>query len=403
MSHQQGMAAVSTFGSAWSWWTKPRCVSWGGCVYVGSVNRNGHPIIEEWTNTVAPRARHRLSSLSNEEDDHNNPALVLEPGLSPIAIYCRHAGDTLLRYRIGIAPFVAGARLPVFAAEQSIVCPGLVTYAQAFVHGGTIHVLMRAGGWSYVKSTDWGATWSAPIVVFNGSGQFYVAAQQVGATAVLRLGVSSHPLTLAEPDQNIYYAELDMSTGSITSGGSTIGNVSGASLPIDYDTLEVAATPAASYKTWVYDVSGSGDPAIVWSSFDNADWPGTSMYHYSTKVGGVWSTVNVVAAGASFALLADPIQPYFGGIQFESADSLLSCRESSGTWTLARHARVAGPPISWPATTIETEAVAGRALVRAWPVVGRDAITRPFAITSNYTRAFNSFVDYKGNVGGSRL
>jgi hypothetical protein len=393
--------------TAWSWWTRPRAVSWGGVVYVGGVGKNGHVYIDEWANAVRPRKRHHISRLAGEQDDHNNPAIVLEPERPPLVFYARHF-DSTVRYRRGTANFVPGAQLGTWGAERTISI-GAVTYAVAIVHGTDLYLLCRGGTgswrWSLAKSTDWGLTWTT-VPLFSCVGQFYVAAVLAGDR--IRCAMSTHPVNGNLADQRIYYAEIVLSSGDVVAGGATLGNISGTNLPIPWDACEVVGTPASGYRTWAYDVSDAANPEVAWSSFySGATWSGsdaaaigsTSKYHYSVRSSGTWASHDIIGAGARFAASNEP---YLGGAQFPVSSpggSVTVARETSGTWRVERQVTANGG-VSWTPTLLVSDT---RPAVRAWPVEQRDGTAPPFPVAVNYAADFANWNSFRGNVGGARL
>lgn len=389
------------FGSAWSWWTRPRAVSVGGVVYIGSTTRDGSVIVEEWTDDETVRKRHTISALEGEQDDHNNPALFLAEGQVPIVMYARHDKEKQLRYRRGTTPFVAGADLGEFDAEQTIstatgFSPGNCTYVIAHVHDGTIYAWTRAGEWGFTRSTDWGQTWSTPQAVFDSPFSLYMAARQVGDT--LRVALTQHPKNSSPPDQAVYYAEVDLNTGSITANGSPLGNLDGTNLPIDFDDCDEVGDVAAGWGSWVYDVSPDG-AAVLWSSFDRADVAATSEYHYSHLAGGTWTTHDIVAAGATFE---GTTEPYLGGAQFAEDGTVILSRRDGADWVVERWT-TADDGENWTSEELFSEAAGKLACVRAFEVEQIDEVARPFDVAVNWAKQFAAYTDWSGNVGGSRL
>jgi len=389
------------FGTAWSWWTRPRAVCHAGIVYVGSVTRTGHVVVEEWPSSTTVRARHLISRLSGEQDDHNNPAIILEVGKKPIVFYARHGRDQYLRYRRGTANYSSGADLGSFNPETLIDFGSLVTYVEAWVDGNDhLHVLTRTSStrsWSYIKSTDWGDTWSTPVALMLYTTQCYMATALVGTT--LRCASSSHPKNDDNPDQDIHYFEIDLTSGDITTGGSVVANTDGTNLPIAQASLATAAAPTTDYRTWVYDVGLGTTPEITWGSYDPADLAGTSMYHYSVLVDDAWVTNDIVAAGGTFE---GTTEPYLGGCQLESDGVVIVSRESGDDWFVERHT-TANNGTSWSVEAVVSETRNTRSAVRAFPVEVRDATPAPFEVAVNWANDFNTFRVWKGNVGGSAL
>ena len=377
-------------------------MSYGGNLYIGSTDSTGGINVDYYDAATGEATRTELANF--EPDDHNNPALVIEEGRPPIAFYCRHGQDGLMRYRISDTNYVAGQALGTFGTEQTIdfeaALTGTVTYALAFVHGTDLYVWCRCRftfRWGFVKSSDWGLTWTTPAEVFSSTKQFYMGAALVGDT--IRCAISSHPVNGSPLDQNIYYAEIDLLTGDISADGPVIGNIDGTSLPIDYTTLEVVGTTPAGSVTWCYDVSDAADPEVVWSSWDTGDLAGTSMYHYAVKTSGAWTTNDIVAAGAKFPTGSEP---YLGGAQMPSdtpGGVVWVCREDAGAWYMEKRTTADGGQ-TWTTTPYLTDETG---VVRGWPVEQRDAVAPPWPAVANWiVGEFAEYYNFDMFIGAGR-
>lgn len=386
--------------SCWSWWTRPRAVSFGGVCYVGAVDNAGAVIIDEWTSPNTIRTRHTIATLT-EIDDHNNPAVILVPGQVPVVIYSRHNLDNLLRIRRGTTPFVAGADLGPFAAEIAVDAGSKVTYVCAFVYDGTIWVWHRTAntlGWGFTRSTDWGATWTAPVAVFNSTRKIYMASVPVGD--VLRCAISCHPTDNSPPDQDVYYFEVDLATGTVTDGSSTLGNLDGTNLPISWDTGDLVAEAPAGQVTWVFDVSDGPVAEIGWMAFENGNETATATNYYSYRGEHEWGTESIGLAGRSFC--PNPGVKYFGGVQFARdtpGGIVYVAREASNIWHLERLA-TDDLGETWDVTSLATSR---DIICRAWPVERGDVDAAPFEVAANTMQVYTSQGTWVGNVGGSLL
>lgn len=333
-------------------------------------------------------------------DDHNNGALIIEPGRVPIVLYTRHADSTFpyMKWRRGSLTVDEDPTLASLATatEQSVTTTGGPTYPSAHVDpDGVIHVIFRDDlyWWSYMKSTDWGATFSTPVRFLHHTAQCHVASVLRSDGVAIRMAVGTHP---SAGDEKIRYVQLNCASGSLTkSDGTVLGNMDGTSLPIEVTTsLEVAGeAPSGQYK-WVYDVSDGTYPEIVWSSFSSADYAGTSRYRYSRLASGVWTTTEIVAAGDRFS---DSSQPYLGGAQIPRGTPggrVLVARESAGTWHVERHDST-DSGATWTATAIGQSTTR---LVRAWPVEQRGATPPPFEVVAELIPRFTSFKNMKSTL-----
>lgn len=387
-----GIAGVNTAANeAWSWWTRPRAVAAGGKTYVGATGLTG-ATLNVYSGTSDKPTKYQLST-SVVVDDHNNPALIVQPGKPLVAMYSLHGGDSLLRWRKSAVNIEQGIS---FGSERTFTLAGSTTYAVAHIHGNNIYVFHRCPattGWSLLKSTDWAETWT-DVQVVSSAFQFYGASVRYGADT-LRLTMTNHPVNLSPPDQNIYYAEINLATGSITkSDGTVLGNLSGTNLPLALGSLELIASPPAGQSTWAYDVSDSAIPEVLWSSFDKANIATTGVYKYTKLVAGVWVTEDIVAAGATFTASAEP---YLGGAQFAvggTQGQVFVTREAAGTWYIEKRTTTDGG-ITWATTVVESSATTK--LARAWPTERRDATVTWPVFVDDMTR-HTTYVDFDNTI-----
>src|SRR5207244_3946111 len=87
---------------AWCWWTRPRAVRLGDTLYLGALDARGQIVVASSDPETGISRKSLLARF--EDDDHNNPALVVEPGRPLVAFYSRHDADDALRYRISVRP-----------------------------------------------------------------------------------------------------------------------------------------------------------------------------------------------------------------------------------------------------------------------------------------------------------
>lgn len=383
----------------WSWWTRPRAVHHRGRTYAVATGPNTDNTISVFPGASRTPNKVVVGESGGEIDDHNNGALVIEPGKPPILLYTRHGTETKLKWRRGPLPIEQDPDLTALASasEQTLTAAGGVSYASAHVHNGKIYVLFRDAAsdwrWSLTTSTDWGATFSTPARAFAHGYQFYTASQLRGNR--LRVATSSHPVNLSPPDQRVYYCEIDLDTGDVElSDGTVLGNLDGTNLPIQIDTLDVVGEPPAGHSTWAYDVSDAPEPEVVWSSFDPANLAATSTYHYSRRSGGVWAQRPIVAAGNKFT--ESNSEPYLGGVQMPTDSPggvVYVSREDGGVWFVERR-ETADQGETWVRTVLDASTAR---LVRAWPVESRGGTSVHEVIANQITR-FVSFNNMESTV-----
>lgn len=372
-----------SFGYGWSVATNPRAVGFGGALYVGVAEGGAGAAVLELVDGE-PVDAHQLSSVDGD-DDHVSPAIHIKAANPPLVVYSNHGTDTLLRYRVGTQNIESGFAL---GSEQSINAGAgnTVTYARVVEHGGDLYVFFRAPRrqWMFVKSTDWGSSWSPPQPLFRNvdeDGNIYLLTALDGDT--LRVGLHGHPVLSS--DQGIYYAEIDLTSGAITeSDGTALGNLDGTGLPIDYTATEQAAAQAVGYSTWLYDISPAGE--LLWLQYDPNDLAATSEYEW-TATPGAWTTEAIVAAGRSWA---QPAEDYFGEGQITAAGVLLAYN-SGDSWKVSEWSKVG----SWSEGTVYADG--GAPIVRPWPVLDLDGSVDE-TVAAVRVDAYNNYDDWASTL-----
>lgn len=295
-------------------------------------------------------------------DDHNAPCILAPSDVPPILAWSLHGASANVYVKRG-----SGAALDFasMAATQSVTFGDQATYAELFRISGNDLVLFaryRAGSayrWGFIRSADYGATWTAMTHLFSApeAGHFYMDLVRVGD--VLRAGLFQFAVG------DIYWLEIDLVTGDIDqSDGTNLGNLDGTNLPITpptaariYDTVTGGAR--------LFDVSASTDPEVgfvTWTTTDDA------TYKYIKRTAGTWGSVKIIeAAGQGLGVQTDR---YYGGISFPNptaGGTLYLSREDAGSWYVEKHVTANGGD-TWTVTEL---AAAGVPLVRPYCPVGR--------------------------------
>lgn len=351
----------------WSWWTRPRAVHLDGHLYLGFVQSDGGIAVTDTNLSTSTEERFVLGTF--EDDDHNNPAIVVTADKPIVAVYCRHNLDNLLRIRRSTAPLDVSA----WEAETTINAGDKVTYAQVFPQGDTLHVFTRVGsrGWSYFRSTDWGLTWSARQELFAlpDPGFGYMAAALLSDGDTLRCVFSGHPMASNADWHAAWYFEIGLSTGDVLSEGTTVGNVQdGTNLPVGVaDVQKIWEAPAGRFASYVWDVSDGPNPEVlIATKDDDENTTVDSMYHYLVRVGGSWQVRDIVAAGGIFGYTDQGM--YLGGAAFPTGtlggELYLSRGTQGDLWRVEKWS-TADNGDSWSTTEL---AISGARIVRPWAV-----------------------------------
>jgi BNR repeat-containing family member len=353
---------------AWCWWTQPRATRLGDLLYLGGIDSGGAVFAATWDARDGTARKTVLAQL--ESDDHNNPALVAEPGRPLLALYSRHDADDALRYRIGTRP----GDISEWEDERALRFDGVVTYAQAHVRGDEVHLFTRVGDtrWGYASSPDWGRTWSDPVdfLSLETDQETYMPTALLPDGRTLRVAVAGHPKNYERrPWHEIRACAVDLAAGAVTlpSGGAAVANLrDGTGLPLPGAQLELVHRSPSDRTLNVLDV-GDGERFEVAFSSKLAGDASTrdARYHVAHDRAGGWAVEDIAPAGAIFGYIHAGF--YVGGIVFPhrtpGGRAYLS-REDAGVWHLERWDRDVGG--SWAPTPVFEPS--GLRIVRPWPV-----------------------------------
>lgn len=354
---------------AWCWWTRPRAVRLGDDAWFAGLDTEGGIIAARMD--LATRAVERQRLAQFEDDDHNNPALVVDPNQPLVCFYSRHDAEEGMRYRISKRPL----DLSEWEEERILPFSGSTTYAQVHVLGDELHLFTRLDGprWAWIMSPDWGRTWGQPrdFVSFDTDWLIYMPTAMLADGRTLRIAVSGHPREASrKPLHDVWACLLDLVTGEVTStAGKRLGNLrTGEGLPINYDRLEVVAKTPAGRTANLFDVSNGPIFEIGYTSKLKDDFSTRdAQYHVASLREGRWVVEHVASAGAKFGYIDAGF--YVGGVAFPdraAAGQVYVTREEAGLWHLQLYKR-AGDGI-WTGTD----------LVKPGPT----RLTRPWALTN---------------------
>jgi hypothetical protein len=388
--------ALATFSSdtAWTWWNRPRAVELNGALYASSVSsvdvgvRYVSSTGVEWA----------LRCGTSPEEDHNHPAIHVRTG-DPIAtVWTMHNADNYIRFRRTIAaPSPSG--LPPFGPEGKIHFGGTTSYCVSHIDASDVLWFMcRVSDryWTIASCANWQdpsvpMEWSVPVTLFDrgSSGQLYMASNLAPDGYTMHVGIAHDPdSSSATPSP--YYATVNLSTGAIVSGGSTLANLFTMTSPVAITSLEVIESLTEPDSVWVVDVGTdpSGRPTVAYVVMDSTNSTtaaSSGMFRYATKDSGTWTAYDVVACGGTLAPF------YYGGIQLSpDAQTVYVTRKSGSDWVLDRMV-TADRGATWSTTNLVTSSTGNS--VRMWPVEGGSTWE---AVYVNYS----AWSDYNSWTGG---
>lgn len=319
----------------YTWWIRPVAAVYGGALYVGGVDRSGNLKINQ---VATDGAVSSFTLATREADDHNAPSVIRLPDGKILAMYTRHNLDSTIRYRISSS----ANDISAFATEATLTGSSFVSYTQTWVDSANrLHLLYRVGNtsWAHRYSDNNAGTWSAEkIILSSGGDQIYIGTRLYGGSTI-RVAIAGNPISAA--DKNIYYAEINTTTGDVASpGGASQVNLYDASTAAAPSDFEVAYSPANSVR--LFDIGGATEPQILFATFSTTL---NAQYLESRRTGGSWSSATtVVDAGSP---IENPVggNYYFAGMAAtDDVNSIYVAREDATTrnWPLERYTYSAG-------------------------------------------------------------
>jgi len=297
--------------SSHCWFARDKAVyhSGSGKSFFGSVHNATQPLanysqtIFELIHATGELKRFKLGT-SNQQDDHNEPAILIRASDSRlVATYAEHGG-AVIRWRISTNATDASA----WGSESTLDPAGTgirrYTYPSIFqVVNGDIYIFFRdqslAGGeesqWAYIKSTNNGVT-------FSGYTQFsdftYAnAAQDPTNKDKIHFLVSEHPGDGNDPNQ-IGHFYFDASDGTFRKSDGT--NVT-ANIPLAVANVTVIQSNALPIQCWIGDliVDATGKPRATYTIIPNETTSLIKTEYYTEWTGTEWTTPHLLHTSAT--------------------------------------------------------------------------------------------------------
>lgn len=311
--------------------------------------------IFEINNTTGAVVRVNLGSVY-QFDDHNEPSIILRASDGRLlAMYSEHSGQ-ILRWKVSVNPGDASSWGSEITLNRSSFNPdGLISYATVKqASNGNIFVFFRdidpvnGTGWSYLKSTNNGATFGSYTVLtqdINSPQPTYCIVKQNGD--ILHFICSDNAQEAG--DQTLAHFYLDLSDETIYDSA---GNALTAPLTFsEMTTIITVDGDSPNYNAlWVDDITvdGSGNPRCVFAYYPAAQDP-TVFYlnkelWYSEWNGSAWTTPTKIVSTMSkyIETRIDPTEnlsyAYHPGSVFDpnDPDIVYTSKEISGVLELHR-------------------------------------------------------------------
>lgn len=320
-----------TGDGAWCWFSDPRAVylDYGkGKVLTGWVSSKGN--VEACVYDLDSDSIF-ISQLymDLQQDDHNNPAFVLLPDGSPVAMYTRHSGKDGIF--INHSEFTEGEIMfskpdTVFPYNEEQVEKYMrltFTYANPFLIKNENNRIYCFGRWTGFKpniiwSDDNGLTWSKPQVMisrepFDVRNRPYVKYFSDGRSRIHISFTDGHPRN--EPLNSVYYAYYEAGSFFRVDGSRICGIEE---LPFSpEEASKVYEASDSTGRAWIWDIvaDASGFPAIVYTRCPEED---DHRYHYARFNGRGWMDAELCKAGKWFPETpegkTEPEPHYSGGL-----------------------------------------------------------------------------------------
>ena len=355
--------------ATWCWWTKPRAVRVGDRLFVAAIDSRGEVFTAAVDLGSGETERTVVGQI--EDDDHNNPAIVVAPGRKALVFYARHSEDPFVRFRVS----TQNTEISEWGDEQLIRFPGVTSYAQVHTVGNSVNLFTRSGEvrWAFARSTDWGETWNEPrdFVALDTDQLVYMPTTLLGDGHTVRVAIAGHPKEYDErPSHHVWACLVDLATGVVSrpSTGESVANIfDGSGLPLREHQLDLAFECPPDRTVNVFDVSDGPEFEIGFASKVIGDKATIdAQYHVAVHRDSTWMLDTVAPAGGTFGYI--PAGMYVGGLSFPyrtEGGRVFATREDKGVWHFEE----------W--TRAENGTWSGRDLVAP----GSVRLARPWAVT----------------------
>ena len=189
----------------WTWFNNPRAIYHNGTnerVFVGAVQDTGTTAnlrVIQYDHATGAVTDTVLTPSVADDDDHNNPALIVRPSDSKlVAFYANHNIDTSLRYKVSTNAEDATA----WGTENTTTHSGNCTYANPIIlpdDANACYVFSRVAegagdyNWSYKRTADY-SSWGSAVEIWDGGAtQSYMHVVRNGNGRIDFIASDKHP------------------------------------------------------------------------------------------------------------------------------------------------------------------------------------------------------------------
>lgn len=301
---------------SWCWFQDPRAVYLDGRTYAGWVDDAGYVVIARIGSGTLERVRIARLGTRVYHDDHDAPALLVQPDGRVTAFYSAHSGPHMFA-RTTLEPRAIGTWGPQEALPPNPGGGGSFTYPNpAYLSSeGRTYLFYRGGGEPTFTTRDANGAWSPARLLIDEPGAVpYLKVASNGRDTIYFAFTDGHPRNFVT---SIYFAEYRQGVLS-RADGSPIAPIGSA--PIRPQQAErVFQASAAGGRAWVDDVAVGprGEPVVLYTTF-----PFTARareYHYAAWDGRRWQVHDLGPGGSTITGVAAE-RFYSGGIDLDHND-----------------------------------------------------------------------------------
>jgi hypothetical protein len=310
---QPQFVKVSNIG-AWCWFADPRAVYAFGRTYIGWVDGQGYVVVATLRDGKVRRTRIAHPGPMGFRDDHDDPALLVEPDGRITAFYSHHNGPFML-YRTTKNPHDVKSWGP----EQAVPTHrGQNTYANPvrLSSESKTYLFFRGDVQPTFATRSSKGKWSpAQTLVSNPGENPYM---KVASNDRDRIGfafTNGHP---RGPVTSIYYARYREGMIEHTDGRPIKPLAKAPFTPAEADVV-YDAHAHGDRRAWIHDVAftGSGRPIVVYATFSADGF--SHRYEYARWTGQRWKSFALAEAGGP--ITTDGVERHYsGGVVLDHRD-----------------------------------------------------------------------------------
>jgi hypothetical protein len=306
----------------WTWFNRPEAVYANGYTFIGwfSFNEDDWYVGRYEHATKKWIAKNLGNDGSAQQDDHNNPTIVIDDD-GTVHVFASEHNTTATRHFISDAPYDISS----FTSNTLTSFGATATYPQAqIMDGGVIALTWREIVTSPYRPRriafyDIGmATWGTEKTLVDIADErpyMHILVDPNDDDKLHVIYTVAHPREITQGTNDIFHGFYRLSTDSIyETDGTLIGTLSVTAFDETNGTLiEDAST--RGYNFWGSDISiaADGNPAVVYSEHNGQE---EIYYRYAKWNGSAWVPHDIVFAGQSIYGVFDsnPEPQYIPGL-----------------------------------------------------------------------------------------